>query len=254
MARRSSVLVPLVAVVAALALAASIVSWGLSWTSFQPATTSAAAITGDGYALWDVRDDGTPVRWDPCEPVTWTTRPSDPEWLRAVAADALATLGATTGLQFRHVEAPAADGVDALVGPARPLTDGSGTWLPVLVTMTTPAESQWLSEADRALALPVTVDGQFVTGQILLQSDVVLTPDTASRDGSWGAALMHEWGHVVGLDHIDDPDQLMHGVALPGVAAWGSGDLRGLRELADDATCLPAPAAREVDLDTPQRR
>lgn len=254
MARRSGVLGPLLFAVCTLALAATVVSWGVSWTPSRPVTTSAAAMARDGYALWDLRADGTPVRWDPCVPVTWTTRPSDPAWLRPLAAEALATLAPTAGLRFRYTEPPAVDDTHALVGPGRPLTDGAGSWMPVLVTMTTPAESRWLSDADRALALPVTVQGQFVTGQILLQEDVVLSPDSASRDGSWGAALMHEWGHVVGLDHVEDPDQLMHGVALPGMAAWGTGDLRGLRELGSDATCLPAPTAREVDLQTPERR
>ncbi|HKJ55926.1 MAG TPA: hypothetical protein VJ978_08055 [Nitriliruptoraceae bacterium] len=253
MARRGGVLGPILVVVAAVCLAATVVSWGVSQSSSDPVSASAAALGRDGYVLWDLRDDGSPVRWDPCSPVAWTTRPSDPEWLRPLAADAVASLAAHTGLVFQYTDAPHASGTGNLVGPQRPVADNDA-WMPVLVTMTTPDESEWLSDADRALALPVTVQGQFVTGQILLQADVVLSPDTTSRDGSWGAALMHEWGHMVGLDHVDDPDQLMHDVALAGIAAWSGGDLRGLQELGADTSCLPPPPAREVELRTPRRR
>lgn len=240
---------PLVVVIATAALAVSVVNWAMTHVRSPAPHSNAAALAGDGYALWDLRSDGSPVRWDPCTPVTWTTRPSDPPWVRTVTGDALATLSATTGLAFAFV--PSSD--DA-VGSTRPLTNGQGDWNPVLVTLTTPEESQWLVEADRALALPVMVDGQFVSAQILLQVGEPLSTDVTTRDGSWGAALMHEWGHVVGLDHVDNHAQLMHDVALPGPAAWAAGDLRGLHRLGADTTCLSAPPAREGDLPAPRRR
>lgn len=246
---------PMVVMLATAALVVAVVTWGLGQGQGQGQGRSsapdrdAAALSGDGYVLWELRSDGSPVRWDPCTPVKWTTRPSDPPWVRIVTGDALATLSTATGLSFAFI--PSGD--DA-VGPTRPMSDGHGDWNPVLVTLTTPEESQWLAQADRALALPATVDGQFVTAQILLQANEPLSPDVTTRDGSWGAALMHEWGHVVGLDHVEDPTQLMHDVALSGPAAWAAGDLRGLRQLGTDGTCLPAPAAREIDLPSPRRR
>jgi len=251
-ARGGGIVGPVVAVALLVLVAAMVVSWGVGQVRLDatPAPTPLhTAHDGDGYLLWALRDDGSPVRWDPCTPLRWTTRPSDPPWLRTLAADAAATLAANTGLAVQYVER----GDDA-VGPARALTDDDGSWGPVLVTLTTPGESEWLAESERGLALPVTVDGQFVTGQVLLQAHIDLGPDMASRDGSWGATLMHEWGHIVGLDHVEDPAQLMHAEPLPGPAAWGSGDLRGLRALGADATCLPAPPAREGQLATPGRR
>ena len=41
------------------------------------------------------------------------------------------------------------------------------------------------------------------------------------------AIIMHELGHVVGLDHVDDPDQLMF-PRTTGRLDWGAGDRRGL--------------------------
>ena len=40
--------------------------------------------------------------------------------------------------------------------------------------------------------------------------------------------MLHELAHVVGLGHVDDPEQVMHDTVL-GKAASGDGDLRGLR-------------------------
>jgi hypothetical protein len=249
--RRHVVLGPLLAITALLLAAGMVASWGIGQARSRVATpvpTATAARAGDGYLLWALRSDGSPVRWDPCTPVRWTTRPSDPAWLRTLAADAADTLGASAGVTFEYVASS-----DETVGPSRALTDGRA-WAPVLVTLTTPEESGWLAANERGLALPVTVAGQFVTGQVLLQAHMDLTPDMASREGSWGATLMHEWGHVVGLDHVGDPAQLMHAEPLPGPAAWGPGDLRGFRALGADPTCLPSPPATEVEMPTPARR
>lgn len=249
--RRHVVLGPLVAITSVLLVAGMVASWGIDQVrppATAPAPTATAARAGDGYLLWALREDGSPVRWDPCTPLRWTTRPSDPDWLRSLAADAAATLATAAGVTFAYV----ASG-DEGVGPSRPLTE-DGAWAPVLVTLTTPEESEWLTASERGLALPVTVGGQFVTGQVLLQAHMDLTPDRASREGSWGATLMHEWGHVVGLDHVGDPGQLMHAEPLPGPAQWGAGDLRGFRALGADATCLPAPPATEVQMTRPGRR
>jgi predicted Zn-dependent protease len=58
----------------------------------------------------------------------------------------------------------------------------------------------------------------------------------AGRDGEQRlrAVLLHELAHVVGLDHVEDPDALMHPRHLD-QEGYGPGDLRGLRELGDGA-------------------
>lgn len=43
------------------------------------------------------------------------------------------------------------------------------------------------------------------------------------------AVILHELGHLVGLDHVDDPGQLMH--AREAVTDLQSGDLTGLSRL-----------------------
>ncbi|MFT6564751.1 MAG: hypothetical protein ACJAY5_001511, partial [Actinomycetes bacterium] len=48
---------------------------------------------------------------------------------------------------------------------------------------------------------------------------------------------MHEWGHVVGLDHVDSRNELMFPNLMGNLTDYGSGDKAGLRILGDDAGC-----------------
>ena len=42
--------------------------------------------------------------------------------------------------------------------------------------------------------------------------------------------LLHEFGHVIGLDHVDSPRELMH-EGNNDLTSFGPGDLEGLRLL-----------------------
>lgn len=65
---------------------------------------------------------------------------------------------------------------------------------------------------------------------------------------TWGRIMLHELGHVVGLGHVSDPNQVMHGpITDPSSAtnsAYGIGDLAGLRLLGRQAGCQAIPAVR----------
>jgi len=64
-----------------------------------------------------------------------------------------------------------------------------------------------------------TIDGG---GTILLARWMSAEPGP----NGWGAVLLHEWGHIIGLDHVNDPTSIMHPVVL-GVAPNGA-DRAGL--------------------------
>ena len=55
----------------------------------------------------------------------------------------------------------------------------------------------------------------------------------------WGVTLLlHEIGHLVGLDHADAPTQVMNEGSDDETFDYGAGDLRGLRALGAGA-CVP---------------
>ncbi len=256
MGQRMVVAAAIGAAVAMLALALFVVAAARIMQEPTPAAapsetgTSTVLAQREGWEPWGTRSDGSPVRWNPCEPIRWVLDADDaPDQAREALSLAMARISAASGLEFSFEgltdELPRRDRSLVVEGPDGP------TWAPVLISWV-PGDSidLPLSDMERGVAVPVAVreDGEpvFVTGQVVLNADKTLLPMFEDRHASWGAVLLHELGHLVGLDHVDDPVQLMAPTPGFGEVLLGEGDRAGLAAVGADNGCLPTPAPRDV--------
>lgn len=210
-----------------------------AWTTglVSPGSTSAAgrlaplppAVSGEGgYSFLITRDDGRPATFDPCRPVHWVLRPEgapqESEHLLHAAVDRIAR---STGLRMVY------DGyTDEAPSEARPVSQperyGTGP-APVLVAWSTAAETSALAGPQVGLGVASWAGdrARLVSGQVLLDRHDLTAPD-GGPDVLTAATVLHELAHVVGLGHVEDPEQIMHETLL-GRTTFGVGDLRGLR-------------------------
>lgn len=205
--------------------------------------------TDDGvgsYRFLAVHPDGSPVRWDPCSPIRYVVNLDGAPYATSLddVEAAFARVTDVTGIPFEF-----AGETDEPAGEARPLVQpdryGPG-WAPVLVAWTVPARSPSLTGdvVASATAIPAGRAPVFVSGSIHLDATEDLRAGFG-RGRAWGTVLLHEAGHLVGLEHVGDETEVMH----PGgersrasaTVRWGVGDREGLRRLGLDAGCQDVP-------------
>ncbi|WP_051476918.1 matrixin family metalloprotease [Arthrobacter sp. Br18] len=181
------------------------------------------------------------IAYDPCRPVHYVVRPEDaPDGTDGLIEAAVAEISEATGLQFVN-DGTTSEGPSPDRDSYQPEVYGE-RWAPVLFAWTNEEETPGLEGSMVALASSeyAEVPGEpavYVTGQVKLDAEDV----TGWLEGPEGryevkGLIMHELGHVVGLDHIEDRDQLMHATAP--VYEIQDGDRAGLA-LVGTGPCVP---------------
>lgn len=192
-----------------------------------PLGAPAPAPAGEGGYAFLYEHAGRPVAFDPCRPVHYVVRPDGaPAGGEQLLAQAVGQLSVATGLVLVQDgttgEAPSDERA-----PHQPERYGD-RWAPVLIAWSDEAQDPRLAGTVGGYAGPVGLDPdgrgmRLVTGQVVL--------DTAVTDpASQLTLLLHELGHLVGLDHVPDAGDLMH-ESSAAVPAYTPGALRGLHQL-----------------------
>jgi hypothetical protein len=188
-----------------------------------------------GYKFLDTQpnDRNQPVRWDPCEPIEYVINPAGAPAGGAEAINrAVKTISDTTGLQFVYDGPTTENAVKNRPTFNESLYGKSPS--PVLVDWVTPAEyPDMLGLA--GLGGPDTVDTSSdmrkdVSGVVVLNRDYLSGTTTQGHNQQLeDTTVLHEFGHLVGLDHADDPSSLMF--HAPAENTLDDGTRRGLAEL-----------------------
>lgn len=205
----------------------------------------------DGWGPTYVDEQGRPARWDPCRPIPYVVQAGwIPDAGRADLAEALRRLSEASGLTFLD-EGDTEELPSSTRAAYQPGRYGE-RWAPLLVGWV-PADRTDLGIGGgvQGIAVAVAVPGRdgasIVSGQVVLDAGNRLSPGFGAGTTD-GEVLLHELAHAVGLGHVLDPTQVMYPQTTSSESVFGAGDRAGLAALGAPAGCLPAPAARALDL------
>ena len=213
-------------------------------------TTSAArtgTVAGSTSYSFSTLLDGSPVRWDPCTPIRWTSNTSrGPAGGLDVLKSAVARVASLTGTTWEYV------GATTSVPRAGYLPSSSqASYPPVLIGWTDAASSDLLA-GQTASVLGMTRTAWFGVqmpdgGKIAATRAAVIALDRTDAlpltgSTSWKTVALHELAHAMGLGHVSDKTQLMATV-LPAVTDLQAGDQAGLQLLGRSSGCVTVPGA-----------
>jgi hypothetical protein len=182
---------------------------------------------------------GAPVVWDPCLPIQLVVNDREaPPGAEGLLPEAVERVSAASGLRLEvtgtTLEPPDPERTDRELRSGRP---GSGR-APVLVAWTNPSVVPRLEGSVTGIGGPVTRFGnasdttRYIGGSVYLDAPQISR--TLREDNGHAVArsiVMHELGHLLGLDHVDDTRQVMAPKVNRAVTEFAAGDLAGLRRL-----------------------
>ncbi|MET3809325.1 matrixin family metalloprotease [Arthrobacter sp. UYEF3] len=187
------------------------------------------------YKFLATNADGGPVGYSPCRPLHYVVNSAlAPRGGGQLVEDAIKTVSEATGIKFIN-DGPTTELPSQSRAPYQKEAYGD-RWAPLLIAWVTPEQAPQLKG-------PVIGTGgsthfsfgdgpkSFVTGSLELDAPQIAgSLDRGDSSAYATAVILHELGHVMGLEHVDDPTQLMYPeIGAPdGLAA---GDLNGLYEL-----------------------
>ncbi|HEX4905551.1 MAG TPA: matrixin family metalloprotease [Acidimicrobiales bacterium] len=207
-------------------------------------TSAAPAVPSGSYAFLRIGKDGVPVRYDPCQDQHYVINPLQaPAGAVDEVRTAFARLSAATGIRFVD------DGTTTETHSAfgeRDITQAryGDRWAPILVSWTSAAVEPLLAGGTLGYGGSTSywrgdTDEAYVSGEVVFDTDqTALTPGFGAGL-TRGNLVLHELGHVVGLDHVGDRSQLLYAsIHQSSPNGFAAGDLAGLAQLGARSGCL----------------
>jgi hypothetical protein len=181
------------------------------------------------YAFLRTTSDGDPITWDHCTAIRYQVNPDGaPENWRELVDGAFDEIAAKSGFVFLDAGETANR---TLAGTFNP---GATRGEPILIIWSSQGRLHDLQGDTVGLGggavLEVRGIPRFVTGAIALDAESHSRTYDAMPTRTQQLILMHEIGHVLGLDHVNDQRQLMN-AGYVGQESLGKGDIAGLQAL-----------------------
>lgn len=183
------------------------------------------------YAFLQTDVGGNPVTWDHCLAIRYQVNPEGaPDNWREVVDGAFDEVTDQSGFVFLD----AGETRNRVVNTA--YTPGNVRGEPVLIIWSSQGRLHSLQGDTVGLGGGASVDvngtRRLVTGRIALDAESHSRSYDPLTTRTQQLILEHEIGHVLGLDHVEDPRQLMHASYI-GQDGLGPGDVAGLQALHD---------------------
>jgi len=213
----------------------------LAWPQPQPAPS-------DGSVAYLATQPGSdlPVTWSPCRPIHYVVRAAD-ETVDGLGLlqSALAEISRDTGIRFVYdgttEEAPSA--ARRLVQPER----YGDRWAPVLIAWVGQRENPEMTSQILGMTRPdpVTLPGDpttsprvFVSGQVLMNSDLIGRVQRQLGAKATRTVFLHELGHLIGLAHVGARSAVMYPSYQPRVVTFTAAEMGALHSLGS-GPCRP---------------
>jgi Matrixin len=221
-------------------------------------TSTSATPSPSPSPVWRKRIDGAfkfldtegeaPIRWNPCGSITYAVNTAGAGG-RRVLRDldvALERVTRATGISF----VPAGTSRESFEGAYRRMRYGRFGRKAELIVIWVDHDdyrdiTRHLRGLHSSIAFAKTMAGLYANRDEYFGGIIVMDSDANPFLGfsyryAHGTVLLHELGHIMGLAHVKDRDQVMYRGSDPNYSVddFGPGDREGLRRLGHEAGCL----------------
>jgi hypothetical protein len=201
---------------------------GMTGYRFRQLTDHLTGHDEGHYAFVATASDGSPVGWNHCTPIHYVVNPAGaPDQWEDIIRGGVATVTEASDFRFQY------DGTSIDRAFKTRAIDADDP-PPVLIAWADSDEVPDLAGATAGIGggTPAQVHHrvQYVSGVVVLDTEAYDRMEGQGDERSEELILAHELGHVLGLDHVDDPDELMNAEYV-GQDGFGPGDRDGFDQL-----------------------